>query len=175
MQRQRYANTTEIKIGNQSITIYPEHPPVEKAIYSILRPTEKIRNAIKGVIRLSAGTGDEKGPVQFVALHPRIEHDMLDHKCGTLMQQNLTKIFQHLRALSPFDLLFIAVNRESALSTETPDQWTRKRPHLVKVALENANVLNHSLAYGVFGNESHTGIPIFEAGIQAARKVRLPC
>ncbi len=175
MQKQRYANTTEIKIGNENVTIYPDHPAVEKAIYSILRPTETIRNAIKGAIQLSAGTGDENGPVQFVALHPRIEHDMLAHRCGTFMQKNLTKIFQHLRALSPFDLLFIAVNRESALSTETPARWTRKSQHLVKFALENANVLNHSLAYGVFGNKSHTGIPIFEAGIQTARKVRFPC
>lgn len=172
MQSQRYKNRTEAYMQHQIGTIHPDHHPVEKAMYSILRPSEPIRNAIQGAIRSSIqSTLKDKQPVTFVALHPRTEHDMLRHPyCADLKEKNLTIIFEHLRDLPRFDSLFIAINRDLALYAP-PRNYMKEK--LLKFADENANVLNHSLTYGLFGNESHPGIQIFESGIKTAEKVRL--
>jgi hypothetical protein len=40
-----------------------------------------------------------------------------------------------------------------------------------EIAVENANVLNRTRFYGLFGNESHVGIPTFESGSRTAEAV----
>lgn len=170
MQRQRGKAKQTNTIDNRT-TIYPEHMPVEKAINAILRPSEAIRDAIKSAIQ-SSTTQQQKqlrAPPKFLALHPRIEHDMIRHRCSRFMEQNLTKVFEHLRGdcSNNIDLLFLAVNIElvmakpsSALSSE-----------LRELVLENAIVLNRTMTFGLFGNESRSGIPMFQSGSRTAEKV----
>lgn len=161
---------------NRTVLMHPEHHPVEMAINTILRPSKAIRTAIKLSIqsstsimsRTSGGTvvntNDIKKSQKFVALHPRIERDMLHHRCSRFMEQNLTKVFDHLRKLPRFDLLFIAVNTELVMIS--PEALVSE-----DIAVENANVLNRTRFYGLFGNESHVGIPTFESGSRTAEAV----
>lgn len=164
MQRQRGKPTQTGTEGNQT-TIHPEHMPVEMAINTILRPSEAIRDAIKSAIQSSNTSGSK-----FLALHPRIERDMLQHRCSRFMEQNLTRIFHHLRGAQcclNADLLFLAVNIELVVSGPP----SNLRSDLRELALENALVLNRTRTYGLFGSESSTGIPMFESGSRTAENV----
>lgn len=166
MQRQRGKPTQTGTEGNQT-TIHPEHMPVEMAINTILRPSEAIRDAIKSAIQSSNTSGSK-----FLALHPRIERDMLQHRCSRFMEQNLTRIFHHLRGAQcclNADLLFLAVNIELVVSGPP----SNLRSDLRELALENALVLNRTRTYGLFGSESSTGIPMFESGSRTAENVSL--
>lgn len=212
MQRQRgKAEQTIHPITNRTITIHPEHHPVEKAINTILRPSEAIRNAIQSAILSStaaaataATMGDsavrhdnnnnkqqhqQQQLPKFLALHPRIEHDMLTHRCSKFMEQNLTKIFNHLKtkellssssssSSSHCNLLFLAINAELVLVPMADYDDASKKlnqqhslDHLGLIKLENSIVLNRTRMYGLFGNESSVGIPVFESGSRTAENV----
>jgi len=166
MQRQRGKAAQTGTINNRT-TIHPEHMPVEKAINTILRPSEAIRNAIKSAIQ-SSTTSRPK----FLALHPRIEHDMMQHRCSRFMEQNLTKIFDHLRGecCHNIDLLFLAVNIELVMGEPSSTFKSDVR----ELALENAIVLNRTRTYGLFGSESTAGIPMFESGSRTAENILFP-
>lgn len=185
MQRQRGRTKQTNTIDNRT-TIYPEHMPVEKAINTILRPSEAIRNAIKSAIQSSTTTAvsvvhyDQppppqqkqqqlRAPPKFLALHPRIEHDMLRHRCSRFMEQNLTKVFAHLRGdcSNNIDLLFLAVNIELVMAEPSSTFSSDLR----ELALENAIVLNRTMTHGLFGSESNIGIPLFQSGSRTAEKV----
>jgi hypothetical protein len=205
MQRQRGKATQIIDPKtNRTITVHPEHHPVEKAISTILRPSEAIRNAINSAIQSSiittATATTREGNVlqhkdinnkkeqrrrqhqqqpKFLALHPRIEHDMLQHRCSRFMEQNLTKIFNHLKTTKElllsshntnFNLVFIAVNAELVLvANDGHHQFNSD--HIREIALENSIVLNRTRIFGLFGNESGVGIPVFESGSRTAENV----
>jgi len=182
MQRQRGKAKQNTTIDNRTITIHPEHLPVERTINTILRPSEAIRNAIQSAIQSSTtalGVAHEdqqqqlRSPSKVLALHPRIEHDMLHHRCGRFMEQNLTKIFDHLRGECSHnvDLMFLAVNIELVMA----EPGSNLGSDLRELALENAIVLNRTRTYGMFGNESSVGIPMFESGSRTAENVSCYC
>jgi hypothetical protein len=212
MQRQRgKAEQTIHPITNRTITIHPEHHPVEKAINTILRPSEAIRNAIQSAVLSSTAAaaatttmGDsavrhdnnnkqqqhhhqQQRLPKFLALHPRIEHDMLTHRCSKFMEQNLTKIFNHLKtkellssssSSSHCNLLFLAINAELVLVPMADYDDASKKlnqqhslDHVGQIKLENSIVLNRTRMYGLFGNESSVGIPVFESGSRTAENV----
>eukprot|EP00984_Skeletonema_dohrnii_P023490 scaffold12580_cov89-Skeletonema_dohrnii-CCMP3373.AAC.1 len=178
MQRRRGKAKEKTTIDNRTITIHPEHLPVERAINTILRPSEAIRNAIQSAIQssttaLGVAHKDQqqqlRSPSKVLALHPRIEHDMLHHRCGRFMEQNLTKIFDHLRGECSHnvDLMFLAVNIELVMA----EPGSSLGSDLRELALENAIVLNRTRTYGMFGNESSVGIPMFESGSRTAENM----
>jgi|SaaInl74LU_5_DNA_1037368.scaffolds.fasta_scaffold15364_2 hypothetical protein len=178
MQRRRGKAKQKTTIDNRTITIHPEHLPVERAINTILRPSEAIRNAIQSAI-VSSTTAQKdqqqqlRSPSKVLALHPRIEHDMLHHRCARFMEQNLTKIFDHLRGECSHnvDLMFLAVNIELVMAEPGSSLGSDMR----ELALENAIVLNRTRTYGMFGNESSVGIPMFESGWRTAENVSYCC
>ena len=154
---------------------YPDHLPLEQAIYKILIPSLPIRSAIEKSLDEAIGTATSTidKPKKVLALHPRIEHDMLNHQCSKFMQSNLTKVFESLRTtLSPkFDLLFLAVSR--ALVDGTPPEIIQKNPRLMRVATENRILLDQTRHYGAFGTKNHR-IPILESGTSTASKIEFP-
>lgn len=101
--------------GNRDVGTgkYPDHLPLEQAIYKLLIPSEPIRSAIRESLdeAMVGGSSIMNRPT-VVALHPRIEHDMLLHKvCSKFMEPNLTKIFdESIRIMPKFDVLFVAVS-----------------------------------------------------------------
>mmetsp|Transcript_14942 Transcript_14942/g.22517 ORF Transcript_14942/g.22517 Transcript_14942/m.22517 type:complete len:572 (-) Transcript_14942:203-1918(-) len=177
MQRRRGKAKQNTTIDNRTITIHPEHLPVERTINTILRPSEAIRNAIQSAIQSSTTAQKDqqqqlRSPSKVLALHPRIEHDMLHHRCGRFMEQNLTKIFDHLRGECSHnaELLFLAVNIELVMA----EPGSSLGSDLRELALENAIVLNRTRTYGMFGNESSVGIPMFESGSRTAENILFP-
>ena len=71
--------------------------------------------------------------------------------------------------MSPFDLLFIAINTELAME-EPPESLSK---WLKDLYFENRVVLNRTKAFGLFGNEKIAGIPVFESGATTAAKVSI--
>ena len=62
---------------------YPDHLPVEKAIFKILRPSLPIRRAIQtyldeAIVGNTASLPSSTMKPAVVALHPRIEYEMFD-------------------------------------------------------------------------------------------------
>ena len=176
MQRQRGKAKQFTKIGNREISIHPEHLPVEKSINTILRPSEAIRGAIKAAIESVPSVKQQKLKhaqtiPQFLALHPRIELDMLQHRCSRFMEQNLTKVFEYLRGevSHNIDLLFLAVNVELVMD----ENLTRLQHDLRRLATDNQILINRTRTYGLFGNETSPGIPMFESGSRTAENVSL--
>lgn len=166
---------------------YPDHLPVEQAIYKLLIPSLPIRRAIQeslldddddeamiGTSSSSSSSSSTLNKPTVVALHPRIEHDMLLHKvCSKFMPLNLTKIFdESIRIMPKFDLLFIAVSK--ALVDGTPPKRMEQNPGLLQIAIENAVTLDHARKYGVFGTKGQRGIPILESGTSTASKIKFP-
>lgn len=149
---------------------YPDHLPLEKAIYKLLIPSLPIRNAIQKSLDDAIGTSTIKPTV--LALHPRIEYEMMSHMCSRFMQSNLTKIFELIGTLPRFDLLFLAVSR-AQVDGEPPVE-IQDNNNLLRVATENRILLNQMRTYGVWGTEEHKGIPVLESGISTAAKIEFP-
>eukprot|EP00985_Skeletonema_marinoi_P011324 scaffold5371_cov190-Skeletonema_marinoi.AAC.2 len=151
---------------------YPDHLPIEQAVYKLLIPSPPIRRAIRESLDEAIGTSNINKPT-VVALHPRIEHDMLLHDiCNEFMQLNLTKIFDSIRIMPKFDLLFVAVSK-ALVDGKPPDKMNRYKD-LMRIALENKIVLNQARNYGVFGSKDQKGIPMLESGTSTTTKIEFP-
>ena len=151
---------------------YPDHLLLEQAIYKLLIPSPPIRRAIQDSLDEAVGNSNMNKPT-MVALHPRIEHDMLLHDiCNKYMQMNLTKIFESIGNMPKFDLLFVAVSK--ALVHGKPPPLMQENPELLKLALENMVTLDHARNYGVFGTKEQKGIPMLESGTSTASKIKFP-
>ena len=81
-------------------------------IYRALRPAEVWRNVAKQCIAKHAPSGE------YIALHARLELEMMGHPCGADMEKNLTRILEYIHDLyveqnASFKTLglFIAVSR----------------------------------------------------------------
>ena len=170
MQTKRSTASQTITVDNRTVPVpvHPEHGDVEKAIYKLMRPSFTLRRAIQDTVRdaITRGTKSKNltnKPV-FLALHPRIEHDMLKHKCSRYMDSNLTTVFERLRSVPAFDLLFIALNKDY-VDVEAPERLG----DLKEVFIENRMLLNRTRKLGLFGT-----IPMFESGVATAAKIKVP-
>lgn len=87
---------------------------------------------------------DDSSYSGYVALHPRVEVDMMTHRCGKTMEKNLTKIFNMVDELmkeynkeprrEKLGRIFVAVSRRG-MQRETKNKWVEK------VAKENWKTL----------------------------------
>jgi hypothetical protein len=101
-------------------------------VYRALQPNQTWRNLANECISKHSATGN------FIALHARIELEMMNHPCGADMEKNLTKILGHVNRLyndlrqqaketppgddrknAPISGLFIAVSRSGMKVTNT--------------------------------------------------------
>ena len=118
LQNERQKTSATVRIGNNTVTVYPEHAAVEKAMYQLLQPSDTIRLAMENAIHSSMRQalhetshlansstihkGTNHGDPSLLALHPRIEKDMLIHRCSRFMERNLTTVFQRLETYPAF-------------------------------------------------------------------------
>ena len=102
----------------------------------------------------------------YVALHARVEVDMMIHKCGREMEKNLTKIFDYVDTFVkefPTPLrqgVFVAVSRTGMLETT-------KNSAVNATAHENWNILKQrsiSMLESSQSSSSKKLVPIFECG-----------
>ncbi|KAL3771644.1 hypothetical protein ACHAW5_007346 [Stephanodiscus triporus] len=195
LQRRRGSASEMVTIHNQSVPIYPDHVHVERAIFELLRPSKYLSVALEGALgkamrNTSAdcahGRGCEidDGPTpRVLALHPRVEPEMLGHRCARFMESNLTRVFERCEHFTPFldaenddgesmrgyrfNLVFIAVSAGQVL------QQADRQDDLGLITNQNRDAFLHAREYGLFGR-NRMGIPIFESGIDSAANVKFP-
>eukprot|EP01082_Thalassiosira_pseudonana_P007036 g15044.t1 g15044 contig21:434327-435949(-) len=179
LQGSRKSASETIVVNNQTMNVYPEHGPVEKAIFQLLRPTDRIQSTLEEALRTAATTNSTKSlsstqVPRVLALHPRVEQEMLTHRCSRFMESNLTTVFERLRTFPGFqdgeksrvynfDLVFVAISKgqlEKKLDNGI-------RPPLLDIMNGNLAALTNARRHGLFG----IGIPIFESGVETASKL----
>jgi len=187
LQRSRRGTTQSIGVGNNQIRqVYPDHVHVEKAIYELLRPSKYLSLAIDGVMQNAIQRNDtaatiDKPKARLLALHPRIEQEMMTHACAKYIETNLTKVFEMIRTYPPlietnssinseyrFDLMFLAVSKDQV--DKIPTGILASNP----IPIENNKTLWNARMHGVFGHENNRGIPMFESGTDAASRIQFP-
>ena len=187
LQRSRRDTTQTIRVDNNQIRqVYPDHVHVEKAIYELLRPSKHLSLAIDGVMQNAIRRNDtaatiEKSKTRLLALHPRIEQEMMTHACAKFIETNLTKVFEMIRTYPPlietnssisseyrFDLMFLAVSKDQV--DKIPQGKLASNP----IPIENNKTLWNARIHGVFGNDNTRGIPMFESGTYAASGIQFP-
>ena len=187
LQRSRRGTTQTIRVDNNQIRqVYPDHVHVEKAIYELLRPSKHLSLAIDSVMQNAIQINDtpvtiEKSKARLLALHPRIEQEMMTHACAKYIETNLTRVFEMIRTYPPlietnssinseyrFDLVFIAVSKEQV--DKIPQGKLANNP----IPIENNKTLWNARIHGVFGNENNRGIPMFESGTGGASRIQFP-
>jgi len=184
LQRSRRGTTQTIQINNQTIQVYPDHVHVEKAVYELLRPSKHLSLAIDSIMQNAIQRNDttiEKSKARLLALHPRIEQEMMTHACAKYIETNLTKVFEMIRTYPPlietnssinseyrFDLVFIAVSKEQV--DKIPQGKLANNP----IPIENNKTLWNARLHGIFGDENNRGIPMFESGTGVASRIQFP-
>ena len=167
-------------IDGQNVDIYPEHGKVEMAVLELMRPSQPLRSAAEEAIYNAMqyatwiryeGSGDAlNSPPRLLALHPRVEQEMLVHRCSKFMEKNLSAVLESVRLFPPFhesnstqqyrfDLVFVAVSKAQVKGQN-------------KEALDHARV--HGLLADVTNSSERPSIPIFESGTDTAAKVKFP-
>jgi hypothetical protein len=137
-------------------------------VYRALRPASQWRDLAEMCSKSATQNG------HYIALHARVELEMMNHRCGATMEKNLTKIIEQVYDLhysivengngEPASGLFLAVSRDGMKFTNT-----RANKKFKKYAKENLRTLhllstNHSEA--LFGSRKYE-LPVFECGKQA--------
>jgi hypothetical protein len=193
---------------NQAVSIVIEDRAlIEQSIFQLLRPSLALHSAMEDAIRkatIASNNKNNRTAVQtkhhhhardysttrkyrFMALHPRVEQEMMTHRCHVFMEQNLTRVFESIGAFPSFfnynknntdnmsmsspqqqfkyDLIFVAL---SASEVEKPPRTDAKAAHLKDVMIGNRMTLIHARHRGLFKDR----IPIFESGASTAKKVR---
>jgi len=126
---------------------------VDRHVLKALRPLPKWRQAAeKYCFGADAGRDVEEGGGAargsgYLALHARIELEMLAHPCGVDMERNLTRIFDSVRQLLDnrtasepvVDSVFVAVWRHGI---DDPNFYNNKRRNWVEIADHNLATLN---------------------------------
>ena len=123
---------------------HPADHTLDRAILRALQPAPRWRQLAASCL---AQNHNDTTSNNYVALHARVELEMLSHACGKTMEHNLTNILQQAHALveskrqhdsayQTLDSLFIAVSR-------TGMQYTNEyNAKLREIADYNVNVLN---------------------------------
>ena len=180
---------------NESISINPEHVHVEKAVFELLRPSKELNLALEDALSEAIRNATAKQCTQnghdcsmpdvvprVMALHPRVEPEMLRHRCSKHMESNLTKVFERCEHFIPFlghdvnnemnktrskykfNMVFIAVSTDQILNQ--PESHYRNDTIDI-IMNENRLTFLHARDNGLFG-----GIPLFESGTDSARNVK---
>ena len=162
--------------GEEFAMIYPEHVPVEKAVYDLLRPSQHLQKSITDSINRAVQNHTQQNDHQprLLALHPRIEQEMLGHRCNKHMESNITRLLDHIQTFTPFhdgnnsnsyrfDSVFMAVSKEGV------EKESNKGGHIGEIINHNRLALRQFRKVGLFN-----GIPLFESGTESAAKIQLP-
>ena len=192
MQKRRGRGKEIMTINNQTVSIYPEHVHVEKAVYELLRPSKQLNVALDDGLSKAmhnAATicanghdcemiGDDPTP-RILALHPRVEREMLEHQCSKLNENNLTKVFERIQNYHAFldaqndndqnstryrfNMVFIAVSKSQILQ-----QMEYVEDSIRVIMNENRNMFLRAREFGL------GGMPVFESGVHSASTVKFP-
>lgn len=199
LQKRRDHVQSELLSINNIVSINPEHIHVEKAVFELLHPSKELDIALKDALSEAIRNATAKQCTQNVldcrldisprvlALHPRVEPEMLRHRCRKRIESNLTKVFERCAHFSPFrqdhghdinnemnktskykfNMIFIAASVDQILNQ--PESHYRNDT-IDTIMNENRLTFLHAREYGLFG-----GLPLFESGSDSARNVKFSC
>ena len=178
MQMQSTRNQKTEPYQSEEFGVYPEHVPVEKAIYDLLRPSQHLQKYITDSINRAVQNHTQQNSdhqPRLLAIHPRIEQDMLEHRCNKHMEPNITRLLDHIQNFTPFfdgnntnsyrfDSVFMAVSKEGV------EKKSNKGGHIGDIVNHNRLALRNYRKNGLFDK----GIPLFESKTESAAKIKLP-
>lgn len=138
-----------------------------------LQPKKEWREVGEECVRM--GNNAREGAQNYVALHARIEVEILSHNCGFSMEKNLTKIFGMVEHLATNTLasqnisgVFVAVSRDGMATKESKSNYKTWKI----LADDNIKTLDD-----VVGNETRSGtglhngnVPVFVCGQGAVQR-----
>jgi len=149
-----------LKSTIESDKIVEGRHPLEVSVYQALRPSKIFQRIVERVT--SGGTGTTNG--RILVVHPRVEIDMLRHKCSKLMVKNLTHLVHMMESsdllihadshLPVYDTIFLAINRREMIHANQSALSVRV------LAEENLRRLNMIVSQGLW----NASVPILESG-----------
>ena len=142
----------------------------DAALLQALQPNEKWRNLAMSCVEEHV----HHQHASYVALHARVELEMMDHTCGSSMEKNLTRIFDMVEDLITNEELddtvqgvFVAVSRSGMELTE--GAWYTKHK---AYADENIQTLNRAVGKDAEPGQGlgDSNLPVFECGEKLMEK-----
>ena len=170
-------------------TGYVEPHALEEYFLQALKPLPRWRRLSQQCVqertKLSTTATDTSGDIQqpaYIALHPRVEVEMMAHTCGQFMNKNLTSIFEYVQeflnhntdTLGNVTGVFVAMSRAGAAVTDG-NPYRRFRRFID----ENMQTMNRVMGKDTLSGEglSINGgisgtrqIPVFECGDQLVQR-----
>ena len=131
----------------------------QSLVLQALRPKQEWREVAKRCVEKHASSPQSP----YIALHARVELEMMNHPCGANMEKNLTKILEMTRNLAGFlgvKGIFVAVGRSGMEHQENRSGYNRFAAYID----ENLRTLNR-----IVNEEPHGLLPVFECGGQALK------
>jgi hypothetical protein len=142
---------------------------VDQHILRAIRPAPKWRALAESCLSTSVHTRDVSS-VSYLALHARVELEMMTHNCGADMNWNLTDIFQqvtdYLRSNHTTDDsihgVFVAVSRDGLQANISDGPYQKFRPFVE----ENLATLDRHVGNGIMKGEGlmNSRVSVFECG-----------
>lgn len=131
-------------------------------VLQALRPREQWRTVATACVQQHTKNKENNN---YIALHARVELDMMVHRCGQGMEKNFTRILEMMSDLSteqqdePIDGVFVAVSRRGMEHQEKEPGYKSFQAFVE----ENVVTLNRLTKEGLQNGR----LPVFECGRQA--------
>jgi hypothetical protein len=152
-----------INVQNKKNGSSHPHKIVAANVLKALRPKQIWRDLAQSCVVDATTKGSNK--LDYIALHARMELEMMDHACGVSMQRNLTRLFEHVEVLA-HDMegvggVFVAVSR-SGIEIREGNLYQKYKAF----ADENLATLNRVVGdnHGSVGQGLGTEAVVFECG-----------
>lgn len=151
------------RLWNEYI-LFNKHIPynAQALVLQALRPLEQWRNVATSCVRQHMSSSQTSN--NYIALHARVELEMMVHACGRNMEKNFTKILDMVSDLSQQQTetthgVFVAVGRSGMEHQEQKSGYKRFK----KFVDENILTMNRIVTSGLQNGRLH----VFECGQQA--------
>jgi hypothetical protein len=148
-----YLHMPKVEPGTNNTSVEAiENSQIISWVSQALQPSPKWRNVAHQCIRHHQpaagkkikGSKTQQRVTPYMALHARVEVDMMIHRCGSSMERNLTNIFSRVQTMmaeynkkpmhEKLEGVFVAVSRSGM-------QLTTKDENVTKLATENWKIL----------------------------------
>lgn len=176
-----WVNYMEYNRKRQRDTGSVQPDPLEKTFLQALRPKKEWRVLAQQCVASATqpfvlSLPNQRAP--YIALHARIEGEMMAHPCGAHMNKNMTRILEDMQQfvernenLRNVSGIFVALSRSGASVTEGP-AYRRFRAFVDENIHTLAKVLGDSASpgQGLPLNHGERNLPVFECGEQLVQK-----
>jgi len=150
------------RLWNDYIKFHDDIPyNSQSLVLQALRPKQQWRDVATQCVQHHTASQSNN----YIALHARVELEMMNHPCGKTMEKNFTKILDMVSDLSStrqdesINGVFVAVSRSGMEHQETEPGYNRFKNYID----ENLITMNRLVESGLQNGR----LPVFECGRQA--------